>query len=126
VKEHASFLMTDDMVRVRRVEWFHKIWVDAGSGYGGMWVDCGNLEMGWRGTTAGLAVVSKRKVRSEMASKDSVLGTEQMVGHFKGREWHGKKVVMALFWLGIRIPQWIHWISQNSLLNWWTLTILGF
>jgi hypothetical protein len=57
--------------------------VDAGSEYGGMWMDCGNLEMGWRGTTAGLAVVSRRKVRSEMASKDSASGTEQMVGHFR-------------------------------------------
>jgi hypothetical protein len=35
--------------------------VDAGSEYGGMWMDCGNLEMGWRGTTAGLAVVSMEK-----------------------------------------------------------------
>jgi hypothetical protein len=57
--------------------------MDAGSGYGGMWMDCGNLEMEWRGTTAGLAVVSKRKVRSEMACKDSTSGTEQMVGHFR-------------------------------------------
>jgi hypothetical protein len=46
----------------------------------GLWLPGDGMERNY----SWIGCMSKRKVRSEMASKDLVSGTEQMVGHFSG------------------------------------------